>query len=81
MLCIHVYVHVLVCAYVCVHVCTFVCMCVHFDCCCVFLIQSGDQCMDTISNSLDEFRDLFEIYLGLHFTVGDLLDIRSELSS
>ena len=37
--------------------------------------------MDTISNSLDEFRDLFEIYLGLHFAVWDLLDIRSELSS
>ena len=37
--------------------------------------------MDIISNSLDEFRYLFEIYLGLHFAVGDLMDIRSELSS
>ena len=31
--------------------------------------------MDTVSNSTDEFRDLFEIYLGLYFAVGDLLDI------
>ena len=37
--------------------------------------------MDTISNTLDEFRDLFEVYLGLHFAVVDLMDIRNELSS
>ena len=31
--------------------------------------------MDRVSNSTDEFRDLFEIYLGLYFAVRDLLDI------
>ena len=36
-------------------------------------------CTDTVSNSSDEFRDLFEIYLGLYFAVGDLLDIKHDL--
>ena len=35
--------------------------------------------MDTASNSTDEFRDLFEIYLGLYFAVWDLLDIGHDL--
>ena len=37
--------------------------------------QSDDWCMDRVSNSTDEFCDLFEIYLGLYFAVWDLLDI------
>ena len=35
--------------------------------------------MDTVSNSTDEFRDLFEIYLGLYLAVGDILDIKHDL--
>ena len=38
--------------------------------------QSDDRCMDTVSNSTD---DLFEIYLGLYFAVGDILDIGHDL--
>ena len=41
--------------------------------------QSDDWCMDTVSNSTDEFHDLFEIYLGLYFAVCDLLDIGHDL--
>ena len=35
--------------------------------------------MDRVSNSTDEFCDLFEIYLGLYFAVGDILDIKHDL--
>ena len=30
-------------------------------------------------NPIDEFRDLFEIYLGLNFAVQDLLSIQHDL--
>ena len=35
--------------------------------------------MDEVKNSIDEFRDLFEIYLGLNFAMWDLLDIEHDL--
>ena len=35
--------------------------------------------MDGVTSPIDEFRDLFEIYLGLNFAVWDLLNIKHEL--
>lgn len=35
--------------------------------------------MDGVANSIDEFRDLLEIYLGLNFAVYDLLNIQHDL--
>lgn len=35
--------------------------------------------MDGVINSVDEFRDLFEVFLGLNFVVWDLQDIQHKL--
>ena len=35
--------------------------------------------MDGVTNPIDEFRNLLEIYIGMNFPVKDLLKIQHEL--
>ena len=38
-----------------------------------------ERCDNLVNNSVDEYRDLIELYIGLTFTVRDLLDIGHDL--
>ena len=37
------------------------------------------RCDGLVSNSVDEYRNLIELYIGLTYTVRDLVDIEHDL--
>ena len=41
--------------------------------------QLQGRCVDGVMNSTDEFRNLFEIFIGMHFSLVDLYNIQHEL--
>ena len=43
------------------------------------IMYEQGRCDSLVNNSVDEYRDLIELYIGLTFTVRDLLDIGHDL--
>jgi len=45
----------------------------------VFITKLKGRCVNGVTNAVDEFRNLLEIFIGLNFAGNDVQDIQHEL--